>query len=114
MKRIFILTLALALAGCAGTGANYVPLIDQQSSRSGNYAQDLADCQRYAAQRADAATGAVVGAVAGAILGAILGGGRVTRFGAAAGALQGASESSGNQQAIVSRCMAGRGYTVLD
>ncbi len=87
----------------------------------GNYEDDVADCQNLANQRpaaAPAAGGAAVGAIIGALLGAAVGlrgddVAKVAAWGAASGGLNGAAYGAEEQQAIVSRCMAGRGYNVV-
>ena len=122
MKTTAIILSAAILAGCANTGAQYQPLVDGRT-QGANYSQDLADCQQYATQRAGAADGAVAGAVFGALIGVALlavGGGRggwgneVAAVGAVAGGLQGAAAGEGTQRDIIKRCMAGRGYGVLN
>ncbi len=120
MKTAFALVLAAAVlcSGCATT--QYRPVVDSGVSR-GNYEDDVADCQNLANQRpaaANAAAGATVGAVFGALLGAAVGLrgndiGLVAAWGAANGGINGAAYGAAEQQAIVSRCMAGRGYDVL-
>ncbi len=115
------LTLAL-LAGCATApgGANYRPMVDT-GTRIGVYEQDLAECQSYAQRVAGAGDGAVAGAVGGAIvmgvLSAILGGGghgRWAAVGALSGAASGAASGETNQRDVIRRCMANRGYSVLN
>lgn len=118
-KTIAAVTAAAILAGCATTGANWSPVVDRPGP---NYYTDLAECQQHATQVMSAAQGAVGGAVAGALFGALLsaavGGGRYTRNFIAAGALSGAtsaaSAAEGGQRGIISRCLAGRGYSVLN
>jgi outer membrane lipoprotein SlyB len=112
-----ILATAL-LSGCAAT--QYRPLVDSGVSR-GNYEDDVTECQQWANQRpagAQAVGGAAVGAVLGALLGVAVGlrgndVANVAAWGAANGGLQGAAYGTAEQQAIVSRCMAGRGYNVV-
>jgi outer membrane lipoprotein SlyB len=112
-----VLALAL-LSGCATT--QYRPLVDSGVSR-GDYDDDVADCQQLADQRpaaAQAAGGAAVGAVLGALLGVAVGlrgndVANVAAWGAANGGIQGAAYGSAEQQEIVSRCMAERGYNVV-
>lgn len=112
-----VLALAL-LSGCETT--QYRPLVDSGVSR-GDYDEDVADCQQLADQRpaaAQAAGGAAVGAVLGALLGVAVGlhgndVANVAAWGAANGGIQGAAYGSAEQQEIVSRCMAGRGYNVV-
>jgi outer membrane lipoprotein SlyB len=119
--RIRMVATALALtvlSGCATT--QYRPLVDSGVSR-GDYDDDVAECQQLADQHpaaAEAAGGAAVGAVLGALLGVAVGlrgndVANVAAWGAANGGLQGAAYGSAEQQEIVSRCMAGRGYNVV-
>lgn len=121
MKKLTVATLLVfLLAGCAtsnrGTGSNYAPLVDRPGP---NYATDLADCQNHAGQLASAGDGAAGGAVAGAVFGALLMAavGGSSRDGAWVGALSGgtggAVRAETDQRKVISRCMAGRGYTVL-
>lgn len=113
---------ALLVAGCAATpmGANYVPLVDVQTSQGAQFQHDLSECQSFATQRGDAAAGAVGGAVAGALFGAVLGAivgvsrNEMAGFGAFTGGLHGAAHNEGTQRDIIRRCLAGRGYSVLD
>lgn len=125
MKKVTTTLVASALlAGCASgpTGANYRPLVDTRGSTSQNYEADLVDCQGYATQRAGAGQRAVAGAVAGALLGvalAAIGGAKGFRnelagIGALTGGLQGAGQGEGTQRDIIRRCLANRGYSVLD
>lgn len=114
-----VITAAAILAGCATTGANWSPVVDRPGV---NYSTDLAECQQHATRVMSAADGAVGGAVAGALFGALLsaavGGGRYTKNFMAAGALSGAtsaaSAAEGGQRGIIRRCLAGRGYSVLN
>jgi hypothetical protein len=113
--------LLACLATCGGCAtAQYRPLVDSGVSK-GNYEDDVADCQSLANQRPAAAT-AAGGATAGAVLGGLLAlavglrgqdVANVAAWGAANGGIQGAVAGSAEQQAIVSRCMAGRGYNVV-
>ncbi len=108
----------LLCAGCATS--QYRPLVDSGVSR-GNYEDDVADCQHLADQRpaaANAAAGATAGAVLGALFGLAVGlrgddVAHVAAWGAASGGIQGGAYGSVEQQAIVTRCMAGRGYNVV-
>lgn len=116
-----ILTIALAAlaSGCAtnrGSGANYNPIVDRPGPA---YAADLAECQAHAAKVMSAADGALAGAAAGAVFGALLQaavGGR-RNSGAWVGALSGgtsaAAAAEGGQRGIITRCLVGRGYSVL-
>ena len=114
------LALCISMTGCAsmGRGSSYVPLVDTQGKDASTLAADVQQCQAYATQRANAETGAIVGAVALGLLSAFLApsghrnyiGGR----GAVVGAIGGASGAGETQEAIIKRCLAGRGYNVLN
>ena len=118
MRMVGLTVLLAALSGCATT--QYRPLVDSGVSR-GNYDDDVSECQQLANQRpagAQAAGGAAVGAVLGALLGVAVGlrgndVANVAAWGAASGGVQGAAYGTAEQEAIVSRCMAGRGYDVV-
>jgi outer membrane lipoprotein SlyB len=92
-------TLAALLMGCAG--ATYRPIVDTQGLDMNRYEADLQSCQQYAKQTTDGPNSAAIGAVAGAALGSVL-----------AGVAGGASGET-NQRNIIRRCLAGRGYRVL-
>lgn len=120
---MFLIAAAVALAGCATgpTGENYVPMVDFKEGQREAFQSDLSACQAYAAQTAGAGQSAVAGAVAGALLGVVLGaiaGGGIRNemagIGAVSGALSGAGTGEMSQRAIISRCLAGRGYSVLN
>lgn len=108
----------LTLSACAHSGANYRPLVDHKMSPA-NYDQDVSECQAYAKQRANAAIGLAVGAVLGAALSAAVAGNSRYRndtiaYGAGLGGTMGAAQANESQESIVKRCMAGRGYAVLN
>lgn len=116
--RIVAAVCALALAGCANMGAKYVPLVDLQGRSQAQFDIDVAQCQDFAAKRINAEHFAIAGAIATGLLGAFLAprGFRNEVAGRAAvlGAAGGAGEGIGTQQDIIRRCMAGRGYSVLN
>lgn len=131
MKRVAGISLAaLLLASCAqnvGNRYTYEPVVDVAASGKTHeqYAIDLRECQQLAAQR-DGTGEAVASAIAGALLGAALGGivGHAygapqhgAAYGAGVGGItagaKGAAAGHGNQQAIVQRCLTGRGYSVV-
>lgn len=126
MKKVIASVVALSiLAGCASTqgmGAAYRPIVDTKDTDLSALERDTAECQAYARQTADAATAGAAGAVAGALLGALFmaaAGGRGFRNeGAAVGALSGGLGAAGkaetDQRTLISRCLAGRGYRVLN
>jgi len=118
MRGIWLLTTALFAAGCAPVG--YRPIVDSGTSR-GSYEADLADCQNLAGRR-PAAARAAGAATAGAALGALfalavgLRGedvAHVAAWSATSYGIAGGVEGSEEQRAIVSRCLAGRGYHVI-
>lgn len=118
---MFVASAALALlAGCASApmGTSYVPVVDLQGKDQAKYSQDLAECQGLARQRDNAAQMAVAGAIAGALLGAVLAPREYRHSLVNRGALIGAAGGAGNavetQQDIIKRCLAGRGYSVLN
>lgn len=126
MKKFDIAFLVLTLlfqVGCANTGANYRPMIDTRggSVSASGYEADLRDCQQYAAQVGGAADRAAAGAVVGALFGAVLAAAAGSRYdrvataraGAVTGAAGGAAQGEQDQRSIIRRCLAGRGYSVL-
>ena len=119
MKTIIIAALiAATVAGCATRGANYVPLVDMQGRDAVLFSRDVSDCQQYAKQRLDAASGAAVGAIAGAMFMALLApknsGNQWARDGAIIGGASGAVAANDTQESITKKCLAGRGYNVLN
>lgn len=118
MKTLTITLLILVLGGCATRGANYVPVVDSKYKNPEELLNDTRECQQYALQRVNAAQGAVAGALFGALLGAALapGGYRndVARQTAIVGGVGGAASANDTQEVIIKRCLAGRGYNVLN
>jgi uncharacterized protein YcfJ len=109
---------SLFLTGCVEQP--YRPIVDT-GQRIGNYDEDLNACTAIASQ-VQPANNAAAGIVAGAIIGALLGkaaglnnhyAGQVAATGAVAGGVNGLAYGSAEWTAIVNRCMAGRGYNVL-
>lgn len=121
-KLLVLCSLVVAVTfGCAG--ANVRPLVDMKGVNEATYESDLKDCQNYAQQQSGmgstAAKGAGAGAVVGGLLGLVTGGnGSGIAQAAGAGALIGGAGGafSGNQaqEAVVKRCLSGRGYKVLN
>lgn len=119
MKRIFTAALAVAmLAGCATRGAGFTPMVDMQGKNEFVFRTDLGNCQDYAKKTADAAAGAMAGAIVVGLLGAMLAPrgyrNEVAGRGAVIGAAGGANQASMSQENIIRRCLAGRGYNVLN
>lgn len=126
-KSIIVLAvLAIATSGCASLeiGSSFRPIIDSQTLNgrtNADIAKDLADCQQYArgsnsGQKVAALS--IVGALLGAALGATGGNrhmaGQVATYGAIAGTAHGGGAAIATDEAIVRRCMQGRGYSVLN
>lgn len=121
MKRVIAsIATALVLTGCAvqPRGAAYVPLVDMKGRDQASFTKDVKECQIYAQQRMNGAEGAVAGALAGALLGAALAPRGHRNYVAARtggiGAAAGGARATQNQESIIQRCLAGRGYNVLD
>lgn len=107
--------------GCAG--ANVRPLVDMKGVNQSAYENDLSECQTYAQQQSGmgetAAKGAGAGAVVGGLLGLVTGGNKTgiaqaAGAGAVIGAAGGAFSGNQSQEAVVKRCLSGRGYKVLN
>lgn len=110
----------ILLVGCATTprGANYTPVVDMKDKDSAAYSTDLTQCSKYANERAGAAAGAAVGALLVGLLGAALAPSgyrnQVARQGVILGGVAGAGNAVETQETIIKRCLAGRGYNVLN
>ena len=114
MKRILIYTLCLSLTACAST---YRPIVDTKVSPAG-YEQDLVDCRNYAGSDSRAGVGAIIGGIFGATFGILALAGTdkanaARNIGMAVGAISGGLGAMQGQRDIIARCMAGRGYSVL-
>ncbi len=120
--KIYLIPLAaLLLAACAG--ADVRPIVDMKGVNEARYEKDLAECQSYAKEASGmggtAAKGAGAGAVVGGLLGLVTGGNRTDILqaagaGAVIGAAGGAYQGNESQEAIVKKCLVGRGYKVLN
>lgn len=116
MRKIALsMALVLTMSACAST---YRPVVDSSVSPAG-YEKDLSECRAYAGSDSAPIAVAVIGGVIGLAFGALLvagsgvSGHSVQRFGAAMGAISGGLGAVNQQKQIVARCMAGRGYSVL-
>jgi len=115
INKILTMTLTITLlAACAGR-----PIVDMAGVDPAQYQRDLAECRGYADQVPKrAAGGAVVGALIGAAVGAAIGNSDTAQALAGAGAVQGAAEGAATtheeRAVVVRRCLAGRGYRVLN
>jgi outer membrane lipoprotein SlyB len=115
MRRYSACLLALGLLGCS---SHPEPIVDTKGVNMAQYQRDLEECQQYAKQVNPAegvARGAAGGAAVGAAIGAI---GGNAGHGAAIGAISGGASSGvkgdRERQEVVKRCLAGRGYKVLN
>ena len=106
-----------------GPARGYRPVIDTKGVDMAKLEGDLKDCQAYADQVAGPGRGAVAGAVGGAALGFLLSrtlsgpnrwNSASARAGGVTGAASGAAAGVANERGIITRCMAGRGYKVLN
>lgn len=106
---------SLVLTACA---SHPDPIIDQRGVNMAQYEKDLAECKSYAEGISVAegtAKGGAVGAVVGAAAGAIGGdAGRGAGYGGLAGATRSGLDNKREQEVVVKRCIAGRGYKVLN
>src|SRR5204862_7469983 len=113
------LMVILVLAGCGA----HRPVIDPKTSaHPERYESDLAECQQLAQQAPGAGAGAAGGAAIGAAIGAgvAVASGHKTSAGQAAGGAavlggaKGAGSGAQERHHMVSTCMKGRGYSVLN
>jgi outer membrane lipoprotein SlyB len=118
MRMLLIILMVLIASGCASRRG---PVVDMKGVDQAKYEADLADCQKYADQVMGAGGGAVAGAAVGAGVGYAVGRGvgvrdpsAVGRGGAVVGGAKGAAGGAKNRQGVVSKCLAGRGYSVLN
>lgn len=120
MNKLIVAILISSLVGCAG--ANYIPVIDSRGVNQQQYYTDLAECQRFATQRASAGEQAAVGAAVGAGIGLLFAillkdrraQGQYMAAGALGGASGGAVRGETDQRTIIKTCMQNRGYSVLN
>ena len=118
----YLLTLMVLLLG-ACAGADIRPIVDMRGVNEARYENDLTECQNYAKEAGGmggkAAKGAGAGAVVGGLLGLVTGGNRTEIIQAAGagtviGGAGGAYKGNESQEAIVKKCLVGRGYKVLN
>lgn len=97
----------------------YRPVVDPNVCRDCDYEQDLAQCQEISARNTNVTGNAIAGAAGGAATSALIGAfigvdpGHMAAMGASVGSLQGVGQELMTSNAMVARCMAGRGYSVL-
>ncbi|MDP1931613.1 MAG: glycine zipper family protein [Gammaproteobacteria bacterium] len=119
MKTLIYVFPLLVLTACAGTDRR--PIVDMQGVNVTQYNQDLAECQAYADEveaGRQVAQGAVAGAVVGAAVGAVVGNSdtvqRAAGAGAVGGGARGAANAAAERRQVISNCLRGRGYRVLN
>jgi len=118
---ISLIVSAVLLTACAG--AEVRPIVDMSGVNEARYEKDLAECQDYAKQATGMGGTAAKGAGAGAVVGGLLGlvtGSNITGIvqsagaGAVIGGAGGAYKGNDSQEAVVKKCLVGRGYKVLN
>ena len=119
MKKIITSIAVIAmLSACATRGAGFSPMVDTKGKDSGDIATNTAECQYYAEKQAGAGSGAIAGAIFGALLMAALapGGSRNNwaTQGAIVGGTGGAVGANESQEAVIRKCLQGRGFSVLN
>ena len=123
MNKLFTLCSLVLITAVGCAGADDRPIVDMKGVNEAAYEKDLQECQVYAKDQSGmggtAAKGAGAGAVVGGLLGLVTGGnttGIVQAAGAGAviGGAGGAFTGNQAQEAVVKRCLSGRGYKVLN
>lgn len=114
-KPVFCTLAILVLAGCA---AHPDPIVDLKGVDPEKYAQDWQECEAYTEEILIAqgvakgtATGAAVGTVSGAISGDVA---RGAAYGGLYGGTRSGLDADREKQQVFKRCLAGRGYRVLN
>lgn len=115
IKPVVITALSVYLCGCAG----HSPIVDTKGVDMSNYEVDLAECQQYAKQVGtgkEAAAGAGIGAALGWAISAVTkeDRGEGAGVGAITGGATGLGRAAASQKNVVSGCLRGRGYNVLN
>jgi hypothetical protein len=121
MRAMTLTLLVGASAWLAGCAAHPDPIIDMKGVDEEEFATDWAECEAYSEEVSVAkgtAKGAGLGAVIGAAAGAIGGDSGDVAEGAAYGGLYGGTgsglDAKRDKEYVFKRCMAGRGYNVLN
>lgn len=121
MRLLTAIPLIAALACLSGCASHPEPIIDMKGVDQEQFVEDWNECKAYSQEVSvakGAAKGAGLGAVIGAAAGAIGGNSDDVAEGAAYGGLYGGTgsglEADRDKQYVFKRCMAGRGYNVLN
>ncbi len=113
----------IVLAGCNSVNElfTYEPVIDPRGVNLAFYEMDLSECRELgdlANVATDTATSTAGGAVLGGAVGAAVGNSDTAKRGAGVGAIlggvRGYQHGSREEERIIRRCLAGRGYRVLN
>jgi outer membrane lipoprotein SlyB len=117
MRTWLLFSVILVLSGCAARK----PLVDMKGVDPLQYEADLAECEKYAEQAPGPGGGAAGGALIGGAIGYGVGravGARdpsaVGRGGVVVGGAKGAGKGAQTRKEVVSKCLTGRGYKVLN
>ena len=98
---------------------SYRPVVDPAKCKRCDYERDLSQCHQIMEENTNLTGNAAAGAAGGALTGALIGAmldvdpGHVAAMGATAGGLQGVGQELQTRNAMIARCMQGRGYSVL-
>ena len=123
MNKLFVLCSLVVITAVGCAGADVRPIVDMKGVNEAAYERDLQECQAYAKEQSGmgetAAKGAGAGAVVGGLLGLVTGGNKTgivqaAGAGAVIGGAGGAFTGNQDQEAVVKRCLGGRGYKVFN
>jgi len=116
MRLLTVLAAVTFLGACSGASG---PIVDTKGVDMARYERDKAECEAYATQVSTGQAvgkGAAGGAAVGAAIGAIASGdaARGAGIGAVTGGAQSARIADREKANVVSNCLRGRGYRVLN
>ncbi len=118
MRMAIYLSMFCVLLAAAGCAAHPDPIVDMRGVDRDEFARDWRECAAYAEEirisegvARGTATGAAVGAISGAITGDV---GEGAAYGGVYGGTRSGLDADRDQQAVFKRCLAGRGYRVLN
>lgn len=120
MRYSWLILVIITLATVSACTSNRI-IIDKKGVDMSRYADDLRECESYAAEvpvGKEVAKGAARGGVIWGAIGAIFGDSRSAKRSAGAGAVTGGAaggaKAEHEQQQVVKQCLRGRGYKVLN
>ncbi len=114
MKRAVFPIIIISASISACSDAPYEPIID--GPKTALYENDLAECRQLSLQKEKTNGGAIGGAILGGLIGATESGGDALAgavIGGTVGSLEDGAEANDGRDAIVMRCMQGRGHKVV-